>query len=64
MRGPIREREGRKRFVIVVVVEQQIGMHVVGRAVHIGAVRLAGMGIDVHPVPGETLLEEPVYSGP
>ena len=44
--------------VLAVVVEQQVGMPVVDRAVHVGAGRLAGLRIDVHPVVGEPLAQE------
>ncbi len=50
--------EGGQSGVIIVVIEQQIGMHVVSRAVHIGAGGLVRARIGVHPFAGKTLLQQ------
>ena len=42
-------RQRGERFIVVVVVEQQVGMHVVHGAVHVGARALFGARVDVHP---------------
>src|SRR5258705_12691155 len=50
--------EGRKAFVIIIVIEQQIGVHVISTAVHIGARCLMRAREWLHPFAGETTLEQ------
>ena len=48
--------EGGERFVVVVVIEMQIGMHIVSRTVHVCAGGLAGTRIDIHPAAAKAFL--------
>ena len=54
---PLMHERG-ERFVIIVIVEQQIGVHVIGRAIHIGAIGLARMGKQVHPAARKPLIQK------
>ncbi|MXZ33115.1 MAG: hypothetical protein F4Z20_07200, partial [Gammaproteobacteria bacterium] len=50
--------EGRHRLVVVVVVEQHVGVHVVDRAVHVRARALAGLRVAVHPLLRQAVFEQ------